>query len=91
LAALVALEGYNLWIGHEVPLEKIAPAGQKNVRVPVYSGLVIFLTAIFLSRKLIIHHIVGSEPEYVKLGMIVALTSIFLLKSYLFGAAVCKN
>jgi len=76
LAGLLALEGYNLWIGPERDRSK-------NFRVLFYSVAVIIITLVFLSRKLVIHHIVGNEPEYVKLLIITGLTFIFLLTAFL--------
>ena len=78
LAALIALEGYNLWVGQ--PSDR-----QRSNRVLLYSGGVILLTILFFSRKLVSHHIVGDEPEYGKLEIIGLLTLIPIAVRFLVG------
>jgi hypothetical protein len=75
LAALFALEGFNCWI--QVPRSR-----KEAIFVLVSSAGLIALTVLFFSRKLLIHHIVGDEPEYVKLAFILLLSLIYAYRVF---------
>jgi len=84
LAALFALEGYNSWLhGHR--------DRQANLRVLAFSGAVLILTVLFLSRKLAIHHIVTDEPDYINLIAILVLIAIYLTKTYILPEIVNRS
>ena len=78
LAAFIALQGYNLWA---IELQDKA----KNRRVLAYSAVAIVLTILFFSRKMLMHHIVGQEPEYWKLAIIGFLALVFIVRSTVYG------
>jgi len=78
LAAFIALQGYNLWAND---FQNKA----KNRRVLIYSVVAIVLTILFFSRKMVMHHIVGQEPEYWKLAIIGFLALLFLIRSTVYA------
>ncbi len=76
LAAILALQGFNLWI------DVIADKKQK-MRILIYSIVIIILTLLFFSKKLFWHHSITEDPEYVKLSIISLLTAVFAIGAYL--------
>jgi thiol:disulfide interchange protein len=76
LAAYLAVVGYNYWLDFEADKER-------KVRVLIYSIIILILTALFLSRKLVMHHIVSQEPEYVKMVIISLLSLVFIVAAYI--------
>ena len=76
LAGFLALAGYNYWI------DSVFEKYQKH-RIFIYSLIIFVLTFLFLSKELVIHHIVGNEPEYIKLINILVLTFIFAIAAYI--------
>ncbi len=79
-AALLALEGYNAWSGHnETP--------ERRNRFLIWSGVVVLMTLIFFSRTITMHHIVSDQPEYAKLGLILLAVAVFATRSYLLPRA----
>ena len=72
-AGLFALYGYNIWLG-------VKSDRSLNVRIMLYSITTIFLTALFLSKKIAMRHVILDEPEYIKLFIISILVLIFVLR-----------
>lgn len=76
LAAVLALEGYNHWI--EAVINK-----QQRLRITIYSVIIIILTIVFFSKDIRLHHIITDNGEYYKLALILSLTTIFVITTYL--------
>ena len=75
LAGYLSLLGYNYWIN------SVNNQRQKN-RIATYSITILIITLLYLSKEIIIHHIVSTEPEYYKFMIITLLFVIPAAYSY---------
>ncbi|MCH8327671.1 MAG: hypothetical protein IID15_04000 [Candidatus Marinimicrobia bacterium] len=76
-AALLALEGFNSQF-----VTCLTKARFK--RQLAYMAITVALTLLFLSRKLVIHHIVTNEPDFINIAVMAPFIILFILSSYLF-------
>ena len=78
LAALIALEGFNL---HSQPQSN----GQRSnlfKRQVIYIAVILLLTVVFLSKKLVIHHIVTAEPQFISLLLMMPVVLTYFIANY---------
>ena len=75
-AALIALEGFNIQFA-------FCTTRKRLIRQLVYISIIVVLTLLFLSRKLVIHHIVTDESQYVNIAIMLPIMALFIISAYI--------
>lgn len=73
-AALIALEGFNTQF-------TFCTTRKRFIRQLVYISIVVVLTILFLSRKLVIHHFVTDESNYVNIAIMLPIMVLFIIST----------
>lgn len=74
-AALIALEGYNLHFMN-------CTSAKRFKRQLIYIAVTVVLTLAFFSRKLVIHHLVSDQVQYVNIAVMIPIIILFLIGTY---------